>query len=177
MFNNNGPPWGAGQPGGFAALQDYLNAARPAMSNMLGLTPQQRVNQGFGAQAASGNGPMVDFNQSFGMQPFGTPQDQQALLAKYLQPGGPPTGNVPLPPPRPADAGVSSTDSQGLPPGYGAGPYGGSPATNPNLRPVGNPYPWQGKPFASLLDAFAEQGGQPGAGLIPKFVNLIGRMS
>ncbi len=126
-------------------------------------TPQARVNAGFGAFPPQ---PGMDAEPALA-QRFADMVQRRS----QTEPTAPPV-NPPAPAPAP--------QAPAFPAAYGvpeAGPYGGSPETNPNLMPMGKPYPWQGTPFAGMLDALNEKGGSNSAGLIPKFVNLIGRMS
>ncbi len=94
---------------------------------------------------------------------------EPAALIQRFMPGANPQNaspQMPMPRPRPASA-PQEPDYNHL--------YAGSPETNPLLRPMGTPMPWHGKPWAGFLDSMYERGGQSDAGLIPKFVNLLGR--
>lgn len=58
----------------------------------------------------------------------------------------------------------------------GGGFYGGSPETNPNLRPIDQPTMFQrmGGPIGGFLDRYSQYGmSNPDAGLVPKFLGLL----
>ena len=130
-----------------------------------GMTPQDRINEGFnsfdGLTASDRVGEryaaLLDQERQ---QPQATPAAPASVPAADGYYGGSPETNPNLQP-------YGERDTTSL--------YAGSPETNPNLRPMGNPLPWQGSPFSGFLDAMHERGAKSGAGLIPKFVNLIGR--
>jgi hypothetical protein len=155
----------------------------PQMSGLMSMLQQRQPGPfaGFGPQG----GAMSPPPQASPFSAAPPPSSPQNFAPPQQSPGvgGEPAGG-PNPGLGPSSGGPSPMQTAMIQPPDAAPPqqqdggfYGGSPETNPNLRPLGNPQPWQGSPFSGLLDNLYARGNDQSSGLIPKFVNMIGRMS
>lgn len=157
-------PWlkDANFPGVADSRMRRANVARDAYRQGFSgsLTPQQRIDEGFNSFPAQLPGPAL--------------QQSEGLLTRLLQGAGGGSGaggapGSPAPPPGPpmSLAPPNPTPSD-------AGFYGGSPETNPLLRPTpAAPAQPQSNPFQQILGNLAQRGRDPNAGLIPKFASLF----
>jgi hypothetical protein len=173
------------------------NFSRPRVGPFPNMNPAaERARMGNPLQRAAGQFPMPDderLKSAFAAFEPGAPAApqgrDQGLITKFANllhsradaaasaPAAPPNAPpaAPAPPPAPEAAPMPQSRPGGAPEADTTHLYGGSPETNALLRPMGTPLPWQGSPFAGLLNAGYERGMSSDAGLIPKMIHAYGR--
>lgn len=141
-------------------LSEFVRAARPHVAGLMrrkspfgadATTPNQRVSDGFASFS-----PMPQFNPGF-MGAASNVQAQPDPAAMQQSFNGPAGTGAPL--------SLAPPQSVAVPGSADAGHAGQASAM-----------PWAGAPWSGFLDAMNEKGQNGSSALVPKFVNLMGRL-
>jgi hypothetical protein len=155
------------------SILNYIAQSRPATANMLGLTPQASINQGFGtlpATQVAGTAPGSQLNMpTFNMPQNATPQNANNPMTNFNQSFGAMGGQGGLTPAQ-LLAYYRAQQQQAQQPQAPGAPMSLAPPNPGPSAPSITPSPFSD----DFMGRLAQMGAQRGAGLVPKFAYLLG---